>query len=200
MLRDKEAGPRKSPQHSELLKRLADVQQAARVIQENLPLLIRAALQIVAPEGGINFNPDLRQDQIDKLQAQMNQARTALEIEENLLGCCEKFLEREGFYGGTSRREMREPWASQAGFYFALISSAIEKAEGSAPAAKAASENTPLVKVIQEALSWMGYGHRELATIAQSIKRGAKDPKKLSADQVMRRAIAYHVLMGTWDE
>ena len=99
----------------------------------------------VAPELRATPRSDLSDKQRVFFTTILNKARQSLELEETLLKSCEMFLDDGGLFGPESRRKIGEPWAGRAALYFELISNALKKAGGEAPAIKSVVKSLPTV-------------------------------------------------------
>lgn len=185
------------PQHAQRLEKLKKIQDAARLIAESLPELIAAGeVETARPVAYRHGEP------FDRVQAELgaalDAARGKLAVERALLAAAQRFAAGEGLFGRVKRQGVEQPWAGQAAFCWELLSSAVSGAGASPPQMSTASENTPLVRVVQAALVWSGFGERPLSTIAKSLRRTAARPaQKRSLAEAAPLAAALSAALGT---
>ncbi|EGO96110.1 hypothetical protein [Acidiphilium sp. PM] len=188
---------RKAPKkQQENLKRYRKLNDALRIIGNELPPLIEAAKRelsrnIVRPEV-IDRVPELilaREKMLDNLK-----------IEEELLIVSRKMQNGESFFSQV-RKNIAEPWIGDASMLVSLFSVAFEKIGFNVPRETSFSERTPLIRIIREALHWIGYRGLSEFQIAQSLKRSAIAHKKRIANrrsllEIAKIVTAESVLVG----
>lgn len=188
-----------TPQESELVQRHKQVIAAVNIIADNLPSLIGAArAELSRPFLGFKYDTESARRATKSMQEAVAESANAIKIEERLLEICLQVKNLDGFYGAAEEAVRPKFWASDARLLFFWLSWAFERAGVKPPKQRTVSAKAPFVKIIQEALLWAGYGHKELEAIAQTLKRDSrpKIPKKFSSN-LYRVAITENALMST---
>jgi hypothetical protein len=159
-------------------KRLARIRSALEVLVDDLPALIKSAELELSCQIVEAARSRIGQNLSDLIQTSYIEAKKNLEVERVFLAHALAIKSGAGFYGPARPGRTPKEWTSIAGLLFELLSGAFRKAGITPPKQAGVSEHTPLVKILHEAMQWLGH-EVKIEALVQALKRDAKTPRRL---------------------